>query len=334
MDIATIVAVSSVRIVATEAASLASSRNAMIIDRDDESNHAFPADPSLATCFRLNSQHSWGFELRVDQSAALSKLFEDDCLASRRLLVVLKTGIGKSHVIRSMGTMLKGVILVIHPLLVLTADQVIRFREGSDSFGSIEAHHLDNFATKDRKQFVKHICNMTVRTTSSVFVFSSPQFLADNKDVLHALLKCNRKHTLRAVAINEADLLARHGSSFRSEIRLLGDQFFDQIFGGAPTDVIRRPFMLALSATMSKPDLTTFGRLTRVGFPKSVRLWGDLDHFQLDCCKLIFHCGNEYKKHLDYVVDYLRADASSAFVFTNRRKLSFKMVAGLEEKLD
>ena len=61
---------------------------------------------------------------------------------------------------------------------------------------------------------------------------------------------------------------------------------------------------------------------------------GGRDHFQLDCCKLIFHCGNEYKKHLDYVVDYLRADDSSAFVFTNRRKLSFEMVAGLEEKLD
>ena len=48
MDIATIVAVSSVRIVATEAASLASSRNAMIIDRDDESNQAlieYEVDP-------------------------------------------------------------------------------------------------------------------------------------------------------------------------------------------------------------------------------------------------------------------------------------------------
>jgi len=37
---------------------------------------------------------------------------------------------------------------------------------------------------------------------------------------------------------------------------------------------------------------------------------------------------------LDYVVNHLRADDSSAFVFTNRRKLSFEMVAGLEEKLD
>jgi len=115
-----------------------------------------------------------------------------------------------------MGTiMLKDVILVIHPLLVLTADQVIRFREGSsDSFGAVEAHHLDNFSNKEHKQFVKHISNLTVQTTSSVFVFSSPRFLADNKDVLHALLKCNQKLTLRAAAIDEADLLAQHGRSF------------------------------------------------------------------------------------------------------------------------
>ena len=115
-----------------------------------------------------------------------------------------------------MGTMLKDVILVLHPLLVLTADQVIRFWEGNDSFGSIEAHHLDNFSNRDRKQFVKHISNLTVQTTSAVFVFFSPQFLADNKDVLHALLKCNRKRTLRAVAIDEADLLARHRISCQS----------------------------------------------------------------------------------------------------------------------
>ena len=88
MDVDTIVAVSSVRIVATEVASLASSRQAMLIDKEDESIHAFPVDPSLDACFNLNSQYSWGFELRVDQSAALSKLFGADCLALRHLLVV------------------------------------------------------------------------------------------------------------------------------------------------------------------------------------------------------------------------------------------------------
>ena len=42
------------------------------------------------------------------------------------------TGRGKSHILRVMGTTLKGVILIIHPLLVLTADQVLQFQDWND----------------------------------------------------------------------------------------------------------------------------------------------------------------------------------------------------------
>ena len=39
--------------------------------------------------------------------------------------------------------MLKGIHVVLHPLLALTGDQVIRFQEGSNDYGMIEAINLD-----------------------------------------------------------------------------------------------------------------------------------------------------------------------------------------------
>ena len=41
-----------------------------------------------------------------------------------------------------------------------------------------------------------------IKTSSTVFVFASPQYLADNKDIRDALLQCQRRRTLRAVAID------------------------------------------------------------------------------------------------------------------------------------
>ena len=60
--------------------------------------------------------------LRDMQKTALVFLFDRNNI-NRKLLLVAKTGGRKTHVIRIVDTMLKGVHLTIHPLLVLTADQ-------------------------------------------------------------------------------------------------------------------------------------------------------------------------------------------------------------------
>ena len=70
-------------------------------------------------------------------------------LDMQRILIVLKTEIGKSHVKWVLGTSLKEAILIIHPLLMLTAEQVVCFLKGFDLFGAIEAHNIDNFGRAD-----------------------------------------------------------------------------------------------------------------------------------------------------------------------------------------
>ena len=44
--------------------------------------------------------------------------------------------------------MLSGIHVVRHPLLVLTADQIVKFKEGDDRYGAIKVHNLDDQATQ------------------------------------------------------------------------------------------------------------------------------------------------------------------------------------------
>ena len=47
-----------------------------------------------------------------------------------------------------LGTMLNGIYVVIYPLLMLTADEIIKFKDDDDCYGAIKVHNLDDQATQ------------------------------------------------------------------------------------------------------------------------------------------------------------------------------------------
>ena len=99
-----------------------------------------PLPPAVATlcvdlpgALRVESDVVWDVAgLRHMQEAALHRLF--DPTAGQKLLLVQRTGGGKTHVIRMLGTTIKGIALIVHPLLALTADQVPNFTKGTDRY--------------------------------------------------------------------------------------------------------------------------------------------------------------------------------------------------------
>ena len=68
----------------------------------------------------------------------------------RTLLLAERTCGGKTHVTRVVGTVERGVTLVIVPLLALSADQLAKFKEGNQDYGSIEAHHMYEVVQESR----------------------------------------------------------------------------------------------------------------------------------------------------------------------------------------
>ncbi len=63
------------------------------------------------------------------------------------MLIVDRTGGGKSHILRMAATFLGGIITVIVPLLSLTADQISKIDEANQDRGSMRAVHLDELSS-------------------------------------------------------------------------------------------------------------------------------------------------------------------------------------------
>ena len=105
------------------------------------------------------SQLVFGVEkLRKEQKAAILRCavpqFNDS-----KLLLVTRTGSGKSHVTRTLGVMMKGITIIFVPLLSLSADQMKKMEEAKECFGSVETHHLDELPTDDGGAALQDIVN-------------------------------------------------------------------------------------------------------------------------------------------------------------------------------
>ena len=251
------------------AASAARSHTAMVTE-NFAARSTLPKPSSLEEHLTNLSRLVWGVdELRPMQLKTLRSLYEHE-----RAVVFDRTGGGKSHNVRLLGTLFGGVHLVFHPILALTADQLTQFQSGSDKYGSIIAINLDEMATSAgvKRKIIAFLTNLPINTSTTIFIFSSPQFMANNPSIMNSLLNnCARKGTLRSITIDKAHLWAKHGSSFCEEIRYLQHNFFAPLYAGANSG----PIFLAMTATMSKQTLATLSSLVAIGFPLDKRVWAD-----------------------------------------------------------
>jgi superfamily II DNA helicase RecQ len=298
-----------------------------------------PSDPPTAGAVLLDdlqnaSQYCCdGRTLRTVQEDALSKIFSKENV-EKKLIVVQPTGIGKSFIMMMTGLMLAGVHLIVHPLLTLTADQVAAFSKCSDNHGSVVVINLDEQASRSstfQQSIVDLITGLPKSTSTTVFLFASPQFLARFKKFRNAIFTCNHRGTLRSLMLDEVHLLSQHGSSFRPEIRMICDRLIKPIMAKPPS---KRPHHLQLTATLSTGDRKMAGNLTGVGFPAEYTFWAKPEGFRQDAIKIQYRIGSDYTASLKYVVDHLRNHATSAFVFANARRLTQSLTKTLEDKLD
>ena len=133
-------------------------------------------------------------------------------LSLGKLIVIDHTGGGKSHILRMLAKMVNGIILVIIPLLALTADQMANVINAIQLHGSFESHYFDNTSRSAiTNGIIPRIHKIGYDMSSTMFLFLSPQLIIKNLEILAALLCYHAKQTLHILAINEAHLYAMHG---------------------------------------------------------------------------------------------------------------------------
>mmetsp|Transcript_266 Transcript_266/g.544 ORF Transcript_266/g.544 Transcript_266/m.544 type:complete len:395 (-) Transcript_266:695-1879(-) len=258
-----------------------------------------PPNATLLDVAELALRHVWHVEKMRDAQRDCIEFIYDPS-KNKRACIVLPTAFRKSHVIRLVGTLSKGVHVVMYPLLASTADQVAAFTGGNEAYGFIVVINFDIHASTCgavRRKIIANLIKLKRSTTTTYFLFGSPQFFALNQDFVDALLQCNdNERTLCSVSCDEAHLLAQHGSSFRSEIRKIGKTLFTPLF---PPANAHRPIMIALTATMSLEDLATFSKLTTVEFPpERNRLWASPDQFAQEHISIQLKITSEFTKNL------------------------------------
>ena len=131
-------------------------------------------------------------ELREHQYKIGETIFDPN--RPNALIAVYPTGSGKSHVIRVVDSMMRGIHLILIPLLTLYTDVMAKFSSASQNHGSVRAYHLDELydSNKTRYQEVMQRCaNLKQSTVLTVFLFLSTQHLCKVVSVRTTLIRCS-----------------------------------------------------------------------------------------------------------------------------------------------
>jgi superfamily II DNA helicase RecQ len=113
-----------------------------------------------------------------------------------------------------------------------------KFDNANTTWGNVGVYHLDELYDANCSVFdsiIQHCSTIKRNTTSTLFIFLSPQFLVHHRNTLDIFLICAREHTLRLIVIDKAHIHVQHGTSFRDDIQALRAEFFIQVYGNQPS---------------------------------------------------------------------------------------------------
>ena len=277
----------------------------------------------------------WGEpSLRPNQGKALVHI--SDPSKPRALLIVDRTGSGKTHITRVAGVVEKGITFILINLHSLSADQLAKFVEANQAYGTVEAHNADELYNQSRQLYYKVLRRarvLSVRTTSTMFFFASPQFVCNHPEFAQMLILQAEARVLRLVVLDEVHLHVQQGTSFRNAIRQLKDVFFCKVFKNSKVE--NRPKVIMATGTMTKKYVGLISDLTEIGLPPASVQWASFGDFEQRNIDMQFVCSNATTKKLDTVVDFLKGDdVHCACVFVGSREKSHKLNFELERKLD
>ena len=144
---------------------------------------------------------------------------------SANLLVVQKTGAGKSLVPLGAAALMGGVTYIIEPLVTVGDDQASSANRQASAAG-VRAFHLDGLHGESKAKLIKFLLSMTSRDDGPVLLYASPQSMGPGYPWHDVLVHLLEKGLVTLLGIDEVHKALRDGLEFRPDFRKLKTTFW------------------------------------------------------------------------------------------------------------
>ncbi len=160
-------------------------------------------DARLKDCIIAVSASVWGVPaMRPARLEACYHLLQPHL--PNLLVVVHRAGGGKTHILRTLGEIECGIVLIFIPLLTLSADVMHKFEGAIQIWGNLGVYHLDEICNCNPSAYFILLCrcvSMSRITTSTLCIFLSPQFLVNHQDAHEVFVECTHECKLGVIAM-------------------------------------------------------------------------------------------------------------------------------------
>jgi superfamily II DNA helicase RecQ len=206
----------------------------------------------------------WGIKTpRYFQVEAVARLVFDP---NTCLYLIRKTGEGKSAVVLTSSTLLRGITLVVVPLLGLGCDQVAKAQRHRYK---VEAFHLDENRGEDQLAIQRRLLAITHLKAQSIILFASPQSLRHGSSWAPLLNILAKRKLFTLLVCDEAHTVPLQGRSFRREFVDMRKGVLKQVFQSNP--YLR---VLAMSASFRLDEQHKFSSIMRI--KPTHTMWGSM----------------------------------------------------------
>ena len=230
-----------------------------------------------------NMQKIWSKEPRTFQCSTIKRILgmSMDGTQTTSTLLVRGTGGGKSAVMQTLATIKCGVTIVIENTLSLSADQIMKIRSASQSYGIVQGVHLDSIKRDDQREQLKmYIKNMSEST--SIILFTSPEAIVNDKstELFDMMIQQN---IIRLICIDEVHQFVSFGLSFRYDFSKLRNKLFSKIIqtdkSSDKSQELKVP-VLFMTATFNSDMLNFLKKLTGLSIYNPTHAWSPIGDFK------------------------------------------------------